>query len=494
MPDNKPNPQGKPAQPVKPAAGKAGQPAAPTAGQVSPAAQTPPSLFSKNPLYPTHLEALGEYARTVKDTPAVRRQGKITRMIGGVIEAYNPGSSMGSVCHVYNPDTGERGIAEVVGFRDDKILLMSLGELAGINPRCVVIPEDRPPRVRVGDDLLGRVLDGLGRPIDDLGEILCPYEVPLYAEPMNPLRRKRISRYLDVGVRAINGLLSCGQGQRIGIMAGSGVGKSVLLGMMARHTTADVNVIALVGERGREVLEFIQRDLGAEGMARTVLVVATSDQPPLVRTRAAYLATSIAEYFRDQGKQVLFMMDSVTRFAMALREIGLAAGEPPTTKGYPPTVFHHLPRLLERCGMSGGEGSITGFYTVLVEGDDPNEPIADAVRSIVDGHILLSRDLAARGQYPAIDLLHSTSRVMSDVVPRDHAADATKFISTLATYAEAEDLINIGAYIRGSNPRIDYAIGKIDQIVDFIKQGVTERATIEMAQARLHQMFSDFPK
>jgi flagellum-specific ATP synthase len=264
--------------------------------------------------------------------------------------------------------------------------------------------------------------------------------------------------------------------------------------MMARHTSADVNVIAMIGERGREVLEFIQRELGEEGLQRSVLVVATSDQPPLIRTRAAYLATTIAEYFRDQGKDVLFMMDSITRFAMAQREIGLSAGEPPTTKGYPPSVFAHLPRLLERCGMSASAGSITGFYTVLVEGDDPNEPIADAVRAVVDGHIWLSRELASRGQYPAIDVLASTSRVMTDVIPTHHKRDATRFVSTLATYQEAEDLINIGAYIRGSNPRIDYSLGKIDDIIDFIKQPIETRATLAQAQARLQQMFSDFPE
>jgi flagellum-specific ATP synthase len=315
--------------------------------------------------------------------------------------------------------------------------------------------------------------------------------MPLYAESINPMQRRRILEPVDVGIRAINGLLTVGQGQRVGIMSGSGVGKSVLMGMMARHTTADINVIALVGERGREVLEFIERDLGPEGLARTVVVVATSDKPPLIRTRAAYLATTIAEYFRDQGKQVLLMMDSVTRFAMAQREIGLSAGEPPTTKGYPPSVFAALPRLLERAGMSRGKGSITAFYTVLVEGDDPNEPIADAVRSVVDGHILLSRELASRGQYPAIDVLGSTSRVMSDVVNAQHRRDAMSFVSTLATYREAEDLINIGAYVRGSNPRIDYALSKIDSIIDYLKQPIESAAPLGEAEAMLQQMFAD---
>jgi flagellum-specific ATP synthase len=447
-----------------------------------------------NELYPEHLEFFEGYRERVEAGRTIRRQGKVVQMIGEVIEAYNPGTSVGSLCAIYNPDSNERVMAEVVGFKQDRILLMTLGHMAGIGPRCRVIPEERPPRVRVGDGMLGRVLNGLNRPIDGKGELVLPFEMPLYAEPLNPLHRRRITDPIDVGVRAINGLLTSGKGQRVGVMSGSGVGKSVLMGMMARHTSADVNVIAMIGERGREVLEFIQRELGEEGLQRSVMVVATSDQPALVRTRAAYLATTIAEYFRDRGKDVLFMMDSITRFAMAQREIGLSAGEPPTTKGYPPSVFAHLPRLLERCGMSESQGSITGFYTVLVEGDDPNEPIADAVRAVVDGHIWLSRELASRGQYPAIDVLASTSRVMTDVIPQQHKRDATRFVSTLATYQEAEDLINIGAYIRGSNPRIDYSLGKIDDIIDFIKQPIETRATLEQAQARLQQMFSDYPE
>jgi len=454
---------------------------------------TNPSPSADKEYYPEHLEFFDGYRERIEEARTIRRQGKVIQMIGEVIEAYNPGSSVGSLCAIFNPDSGARVMAEVVGFKHDRILLMTLGHMAGIGPRCRVIPEDRPPRVRVGDGLLGRVLDGLGRPIDGKGELVLPYEMPLYAEPLNPLHRRRIAEPIDVGIRVINGLLTCGKGQRVGIMSGSGVGKSVLMGMMARHTSADVNVIAMIGERGREVLEFIQRELGEEGLQRSVMVVATSDHPALIRTRAAYLATTLAEYFRDQGKDVLFMMDSITRFAMAQREIGLSAGEPPTTKGYPPSVFAHLPRLLERAGMSRTKGSITGFYTVLVEGDDPNEPIADAVRSVVDGHILLSRDLASRGQFPAVDVLGSTSRVMTDVIPNPHKRDAQRFVSTLATYQEAEDLINIGAYIRGSNPRIDYALGKIDDIIDFIKQPIEVRATLAQAQTRLQQIFSDWP-
>ena len=447
--------------------------------------------MSEQPLYPQNLPNLRGYRDAIQQASLVRRHGKITQVVGQIIQANNPGTSIGSLCTIYNPDTSQRVAAEVVGFKGDTVLLMALGQMPDIGPNCRIIPEYRPPVVKVGDDLLGRTIDGLGHPIDGKGELPLPHEMPLYAETINPMRRRRILEPVDVGIRAINGLLTVGEGQRVGIMSGSGVGKSVLMGMMARHTTADINVIALVGERGREVLEFIERDLGPEGLARSVVVVATSDKPPLIRTRAAYLATTIAEYFRDQGKQVLLMMDSVTRFAMAQREIGLSAGEPPTTKGYPPSVFAALPRLLERAGMSGGKGSITAFYTVLVEGDDPNEPIADAVRSVVDGHILLSRELASRGQYPAIDVLGSTSRVMSDVVHPQHRRDAMSFVSTLATYREAEDLINIGAYVRGSNPRIDYALSKIDTIIDYLKQPIETAAPLGEAEAMLQQMFAD---
>ncbi len=432
------------------------------------------------------------YRRLFENASLIRRQGKVTQLVGQVIEAFNPGTAVGSLCSIYNPDTEKRVLAEVIGFRQDRMLLMALGQMPDISPRCRVIPEDRAPTVPVGDDLLGRVLDGLGRPIDHKGEIVCSEERALYSPAINPLHRRRIREPIDVGVRAINGLLTCGQGQRVGLMSGSGVGKSVLMGMMARHTTADVNVIGLIGERGREVLEFIERELGPEGLQRSVLVVATSDQPPLIRTRAAFLAATVAEYFRDQGKQVLFMMDSITRFAMAQREIGLAAGEPPTTKGYPPSVFALLPKLLERSGMSESAGSVTGFFTVLVEGDDPNDPIGDAVRSIVDGHIFLSRDLAARGQFPAVDVLASTSRVMTDVVSAAHKRVAQAFVSTLATYKEAEDLINIGAYVRGSNPRIDYALGKIGVIIDYLKQPIEERASLAQSEAILQQMFADY--
>jgi len=449
-------------------------------------------MQAKQPLYPKHLPNLAAYENLIRQTPLIRRQGKVIQQVSQIIEAYNPGCAVGGLCTIYNPETRQRAMGEVIGFSHDRVLLMALEQMPDIGPHCRIIPEVRPPTVQVGNELLGRVLNGLGKPIDQLGEILCSHEMALYREPINPLHRRRIQQPIDVGVRSINGLLTCGQGQRVGIMSGSGVGKSVLIGMMARHTTADVNVIAMIGERGRETVEFIERELGAEGLERSVLVVATSDQPPLIRTRAAYLATTIAEFFRDEGKNVLFMMDSITRFAMAQREIGLAAGEPPTTKGYPPSVFATLPKLLERTGRSNSEGTITAFYSVLVEGDDPADPIADAVRSIVDGHVVLRRELASRGQYPAVDVLDSTSRVMTDVVPTQHQRDAQAFVATLATYQEAEDLINIGAYVRGSNPRIDYALDKIEAMIAYLKQPIEQRASLEESQAVLEQMFADF--
>lgn len=434
---------------------------------------------------------LTPYLEEVLRFKSVRPEGKVTHMIGHMIEAYNPGCSIGSLCNVFNPVTKKDTLAEVVGFRKEKVLLMPLELIHGVNPNFRVVPQDRPPMVPVGDSMLGRILDPLMRPLDDKGEFYTGDETPLYAEVINPLQRSRIKKPLDVGIRAMNGVLTCGRGQRIAIMAGSGVGKSVMLGMMARYTDADVNVIALIGERGREVREFIERDLGPEGMARTVMVVATSDQPPLLRMRGAYVATAIAEHFRAQGKDVLLMMDSLTRFAMAQREIGLAAGEPPTTKGYPPSVFAMLPNLLERAGTGSGKGSITGFYTVLVEGDDTNDPIGDNVRAIVDGHIVLSREIAAKGHYPAIDIGLSASRVMTDVVNQSHMRSAQILRRTLATYREAEDLINIGAYAHGSNPDIDYALTKYRDIQDFLRQDVQERTALVETEALMQQLFSD---
>ncbi|MBW1940995.1 MAG: FliI/YscN family ATPase [Deltaproteobacteria bacterium] len=342
----------------------------------------------------------------------------------------------------------------------------------------------------VGEGLLGRVIDGLGIPIDGKGPLFTDKKYPIYANPMNPLSRRRITTPLDLGIRAINGLLTVGCGQRMGIFAGSGVGKSVLLGMIARKTAADVNVIALIGERGREVNEFIEKELGSEGLEKSVVVVATSDHLPLIRMRGAFIATAIAEYFRDQGKQVNFMMDSVTRFAMAQREVGLALGEPPTTKGYTPSVFTLLPKLLERTGASSGHGTITGLYTVFVEADDMNEPIADAVRSILDGHIVLSRDLAMQNHYPAIDILKSISRVMNDIADPKHKEHANRVKSILATYQKAEDLINIGAYVSGSNPEIDHAINMIDKINGYLKQSIEKNVTFEDSIQQLEDILT----
>jgi flagellum-specific ATP synthase len=419
---------------------------------------------------------------------AIKMNGKITQVIGLVIEAKGPNVSLGELCYVCSrfPDV-EPIPAEVVGFRQGFVLLMPIGEMQGIGPGCEVISAQRVLRVKVGEQLLGRVIDGLGDPIDDKGPILCKEEYPLQAPPPPPLARPRITDSLYVGVRAIDGLITIGSGQRIGIMAGSGVGKSTLLSMIARNTEADVSVIALVGERGREVKEFIERDLGEEGLKRSVVVVATSDKPALVRIKGAMTATAVAEYFRDQGKKVVLMMDSVTRFAMAQREVGLTVGEPPATRGYTPSVFALLPRLLERAGTNA-KGSITGIYTVLVDGDDMNEPIADAVRSILDGHIVLSRSIAAQNHFPAIDVLSSVSRVMTEVVSEEHNQAAQVIRSLMAVYKEAEDLIHIGAYVNGSNAKIDEAIKKIDAIEAFLCQGVFEKSSFAETEKALTEI------
>ncbi|MCK5205136.1 MAG: FliI/YscN family ATPase, partial [Desulfobacterales bacterium] len=377
----------------------------------------------------------------------IQASGKVTNVIGLVIEAQGPVSRLGTVCDIYTKGEANKITAEVLGFRDSQVLMMPLEEIRGIGPGCQVVARQQRAIIPVGAGLLGRVIDGLGNPIDSKGPILVESEYPIYGAPINPLSRKRISKPLDLGIRAINGLLTVGCGQRIGIFSGSGVGKSVLLGMIARKTKADVNVIALIGERGRELNEFIEKELGEEGLKRSVIVVATSDHLPLIRMRGAFIATAIAEFFRDQGKHVNLMMDSVTRFAMAQREIGLALGEPPTTKGYTPSVFTLLPKLCERAGTSANRGTITGLYTALVEGDDTNEPIADAVRSILDGHIVLSRDLSTQNHYPAIDVLASISRVMDDIISPEHRQKANRLKNVLAIYRKAEDLINIGAYV-----------------------------------------------
>ncbi len=408
-----------------------------------------------------------------------------------VIESYGPGIPVGSICEVDVFRGRNRVPAEVVGFRDGKVLLMPLGEIRGVEPGATIRMVGGQAMIPVAESLLGRVIDGLGNPIDNKGPLDLGREYPLYAEPLNPMDRQRILEPVDVGVRAVNGLLTLGKGQRIGILAGSGVGKSTLLGMIAKHTAADISVIALIGERGRELKDFIERDLGEEGLARSVVVVATSDQPPLVRMRGAYLAMAISEFFRDRDRDVILMMDSVTRFAMSSREVGLAIGEPPTSRGYTPSVFSQLPKLLERAGTCAGKGSITGIYTVLVEGDDMNEPIADAVRSIVDGHVILSRDLASRGHYPAIEILGSVSRCMTDVVPGEQIEASHHFLDMLATYRRSEDLINIGAYTAGSNAKIDQAIDMIDGLNDYLKQPVDERVSLEQSREGLLRMFGD---
>lgn len=394
--------------------------------------------------------------------------GVVTDVAGLVIEGNGPFVPLGS--HVTVRSGQVELEAQVVGFRTDRILLMPFTELQGIAPGAEISASGVGADVLVTDDLLGRVIDGLGNPIDQKGSPRGGELVPLYRDPPNPISRRRIDKCFDIGVRAINSFLAVGEGQRIGIMAGSGVGKSTLLGMIAKHSVSEINVIALVGERGREVREFIERDLGEEGLKRSVVVVATGNESPLLRIRAAFLATAIAEYFRDQGKKVVLMLDSVTRLAMAQREIGLAIGEPPSTRGYTPSVFAMLPRLLERAGTTSGTGSITGLYTVLVEGDDMNEPIADATRGILDGHIVLSRRLAGKGHYPAIEILESVSRVMSDIVPKEVVDLANLGRDTLATYREVEDLILIGAYKPGQNARVDRAVQAIEALQSFLRQ------------------------
>lgn len=434
--------------------------------------------------------ALGKYERALKNTNSTLDMGKVSQVTGFLIRGYIPGAVIGSICEIH-PILGEKPfLAEVVGFKDREVLLMPLGEMAGVGLGSQIILQKSASTLRVGPELLGRVLNAMGDPIDGGPASYGAEEMNLYSESPNPLRRPPISEPVALGVRSIDGLLSIGKGQRVGIMAGSGVGKSVLMGMMARAGSADVNVIALVGERGREVREFIEHTLGSEGLAKSVLVVATSDQSPLLRMRAAFVASTIAEFFCGQGKDVLLMMDSVTRFAMAQREIGLNVGEPPASKGYTPSVFSLLPKLLERAGTFEGHGSITGLYTVLVEGDDMDDPIGDAVRSIVDGHIVLSRKLAHRGHYPAIDVLQSTSRVMRNVVSSDHLYWAHAIREHLAIYAEAEDLINIGAYRSGANAKIDSAIKVHPYIEDFLRQDLTQQTPWEETQQLMAQICS----
>ena len=420
-----------------------------------------------------------KYERALDTAQLTRDIGKVTHVTGFLICGFIPEVAVGSVCEIYPNSGAPSFFAEVVGFRDREVLLMPLGEMRGLGLGSTIVVRRNLATVGVGERLLGRVIDGLGNPIDDKGDLFVTEEAPLYAMAGNPLSRPPIREPMTLGVRAIDGLITMGKGQRVGIMAGSGVGKSVLMGMMARNASADVNVIAMVGERGREVREFIEHTLGPEGLAKSVVIVATSDQSALVRARAAFVATAVAEYFCGVGNDVLLIMDSVTRFAMAQREIGLNVGEPPATKGYPPSTFALLPKLLERAGTFDGKGSITGLYTVLVEGDDMNDPIGDAVRSIVDGHLVLSRQLAHRGHYPAIDVLQSVSRVMSNVTSKDHRARALRVRELMATYREAEDLINIGAYKQGSSAKIDQAIQAEGAIEQLLRQAVDESSSFE---------------
>ncbi|MBE0450143.1 MAG: flagellar protein export ATPase FliI [Clostridia bacterium] len=427
---------------------------------------------------------LEKYKMAIRDNNFMKYSGRVSKIIGLMIESIGPAVEIGEVCDIYPIKSSTPLKGEVVGFNNDKVLLMPLGDMSGIGPGSRVVASGHALQVDVSENLLGRILDGLGNPIDELPKPAPDKKYPANNDPPNPLFRDRITEPMPLGIKAIDTLITCGQGQRVGIFAGSGVGKSTLLGMIAKYTKADVNVIALVGERGREVREFIENDLGVEGLKRSVVVVATSDKPALVRVKAALIATSIAEYFRDKGKNVILMMDSVTRFSMAQREIGLAIGEPPVTRGYTPSVFAILPRLLERAGNSA-VGSITGLYTVLVDGDDFNEPISDAVRGILDGHIMLSRKLASLGHYPAIDVLDSISRVMPNIVDEEHLLAAMRFKEILATYRNSEDLINIGAYAKGTNPHIDLAISKIDPFNEFLKQRTHESSSYDQSLAKL---------
>ncbi|MDE6313137.1 MAG: flagellar protein export ATPase FliI [Lachnospiraceae bacterium] len=427
---------------------------------------------------------------TLKEKTYFKKLGKVVKIVGLTIESVGPDANLNDLCVLTSGDKDEHSVmAEVVGFRDNRVLLMPFDNVEGIGIGCVVENLAQPLMVSVGNELLGKTLDGLGRDLHG-EQIVTGVQYPVEAMPPDPMEREIIKDVLSLGVKAVDGLITVGKGQRIGIFAGSGVGKSTLLGMFARNTKADINVIALIGERGREVREFIERDLGEEGMRRSVVVVATSDKPALIRNKAAKTATAIAEYFRAQGKDVLLMMDSLTRFSMAQREIGLASGEPPVTRGYPPSVYSEMPKLLERAGTAE-KGSITGLYTVLVDGDDFNEPITDTARSILDGHIVLSRKLAHQNHYPAIDVLQSISRCMSQIADKEHKRTAGQLRNTLSTYNEAEDLINIGAYKSGSNKHIDYAVSKIDSVNEFLCQDVDEKIGFEDVLTQLEAIFAE---
>ncbi len=432
-----------------------------------------------------------KYLNLIENTH-YRKLGKVAKVVGLTIESIGPDAKINDLCEISTADSDRKIMAEVVGFRDKRLLLMPFENIEGVGVGCIVENTGKPLSIKVGEELLGHTVDGLGRPTDLDGNLILNLnaEYPVDADPPDPMERVIITEPLSLGVKAVDGLITVGKGQRIGIFAGSGVGKSTLMGMFARNTKADINVIALIGERGREVREFVENDMGEEGMARSIVVVATSDKPALIRNKAAKTATAIAEYFRDQGKDVLLMMDSLTRFSMAQREIGLASGEPPVTRGYPPSVYSEMPRLLERAG-NGATGSITGLYTVLVDGDDFNEPISDTARSILDGHIVLNRRLAHLNHYPAIDVLQSISRVMSAVATPEHKRAAGKLKNVMATYNEAEDLINIGAYKPGSNKNIDFAVSKIDAVNDFLCQETHQKFSYDEIIDMLETMFEE---
>ncbi|MDD5659371.1 MAG: flagellar protein export ATPase FliI [Actinomycetota bacterium] len=427
---------------------------------------------------------LDEYIEAVRNTNLIPLNGRVTQVIGLVIESTGPDAGIGEICEILAGRNSKKVFAEVVGFKNNRVLLMPIGDVGNIRSGCSVVATGKTLTVKVGENLLGRVLNGFGEPIDQKGEIMSNTELPVYNNPPSALKRRRISEPLCLGIRAIDGLLTVGKGQRIGIFAGSGVGKSTLLGSIARNTNADINVIALIGERGREVREFIEKDLSEEGLKRSIVVAVTSDEAALLRVKGAYIATTIAEFYRSKGYDVNLMLDSITRFCMAKREIGLSIGEPPTSKGYTPSVFSELPRLLERAGTDE-KGSITGIYTVLVEGDDLEEPVSDAVRSILDGHIVLSRGLANMNHYPAIDVLGSISRLMPEVTTKKHQKTANLIKDIMATYKQSQDLIEVGAYSAGSNAKLDQAIALMEKINDYLKQEVYEKETFESGLNKL---------
>jgi len=436
------------------------------------------------------VDILSKYRKIIEETDLVQFTGRVERVVGLTIESVGPSVEYGDLCKIRLAGGGYLH-AEVVGFNKNRIILMPIGEMKGVVAGAEVLSAGSSLMVQVGDELLGRVVSGVGRAIDGKGDIYTNRRYPVDGDPLNPLDRSIINRPLSVGIRSIDALNTVGRGQRIGIFSGSGVGKSTMIGMIARYTDADVNVIALIGERGREVKDFVEKELGPDGLKRSVVVAATSDQPPMMRVRGAFLAHAIAEYFRDQGKDVNLLMDSVTRFAMAQREVGLAAGEPAATRGYPPSVFSMIPRLLERAGSCEKGGSITGFYSVLVEGDDMNEPISDASRGVLDGHIVLERKLAEKGHYPAVDVLASISRCMKDVVTQEHAQAAIMFRRMMAAYANVEDTILLGAYARGSDPLVDRAIDMKPEIDAFLQQGIYEQDFFDSIVGRLTEMFTE---